>query len=132
MTVGFVNGCFDVLHIGHIKMLEYARHNCDYLIVALDSDERIKASKGDDRPYNNLQDRMYMIKSLKVVDEVKSFATNEELIDIIKQNSPDIMVVGEDWKGKDIIGSEHAKKLKYFRRIDGYSTTNILQYTSDR
>lgn len=132
MIVGFVNGCFDVLHIGHIKMLEYARHNCDYLIVALDSDERIKASKGDDRPYNNLQDRMYMINSLKVVDEVKSFATNEELIDIVKQNSPDIMVVGEDWKGKDIIGSEYAKKLKYFRRIDGYSTTNILQYTSDR
>lgn len=132
MTVGFVNGCFDVLHIGHIKMLEYARHNCDYLIVALDSDERIKTNKGNDRPYNNLQDRMYMIKSLKVVDEVKSFASDEDLIELVRQANPEIMVVGEDWKGKDIIGSEYAKRLKYFRRIDGYSTTNILQYTSNR
>ena len=89
----FVNGCFDVLHRGHIELFEYAKSLGEYLIVALDSDERVKQSKGNQRPFNCLKDRKKVVSSIGVVDWVEDFNTNEELIGLIKQNSPDVMVV---------------------------------------
>lgn len=132
MRVGFVNGCFDLLHVGHIEMLEYAKSMCDYLVVAVDTDERVRQSKGLTRPFNNVDDRQRMLIALKAVDETTHFASDEELVATVKKYSPDIMVVGSDWEGKTVIGSEHAKELKFYRKIDGYSTTKILEHSSSR
>ena len=132
MKVGFINGCFDVLHVGHVELIKFARSKCDYLLVALDTDERVAAFKGPDRPFNSLQDRMTMMRALKGVDEVRSFSTTPQLENLIKLYQPDVMIVGSDWEGKKVIGGEHAKELIYFRRIDGYSTTKILESASDR
>lgn len=127
MRVGFVNGCFDVLHVGHIRLFEYAKSMCDKLIVAIDSDDRVRSNKGPNRPYNKLMDRTLMLTSLKHIDEVKSFSTDEELVSLVRDISPDIMVVGSEYVDKKVIGAEHAKELKFFGRIDGYSTTDILE-----
>jgi len=130
--IGFVNGCFDVLHVGHIEMLKKCSDSADTLVVAIDSDLRIKKNKGIDRPFNNVQDRKKMLMSLKMVDVVFSFDTDQELENIVKCLNPDIMMVGEEYKNKKVIGSEYAKELKFFRRLDGYSTTKILQNTISR
>ena len=132
MKIGFVNGCFDILHVGHVSLLEFCKSQCDHLVVAIDSDEKVKVSKGKDRPFNNLKDRIVMLKSIRYVDEVRSFGSSEELEDLVEYIRPDIMVVGSDWKGKEVIGSKFAKQLKYFRRLDGYSTTAILENTTNR
>lgn len=132
MKIGFVNGCFDILHVGHVSLLEFCKSQCDHLVVAIDSDEKVKVSKGKDRPFNNLKDRIVMLKSIRYVDEVRSFRSSEELEDLVEYIQPDIMVVGSDWKGKEVIGSKFAKELKYFRRLDGYSTTAILENTTNR
>lgn len=127
--IGFINGCFDVLHVGHIEMLKKCSDLTETLVVAIDSDLRIKKNKGIDRPFNNVQDRKKMLMSLKMVDVVFSFDTDQELENIVKCLNPDIMMVGEEYKNKKVIGSEYAKELKFFRRLDGYSTTKILQNT---
>ena len=132
MKKGFINGCFDVLHVGHVELIRFARSHCDYLMIALDTDERVASAKGPNRPFNSLKDRETMMRALKGVDELRSFSTDEELTNLVKQCSPDVMIVGSDWEGKNIIGGEHAKKIIYFRRIDGYSTTKILENSIDR
>ena len=132
MKKGFINGCFDILHLGHIQLFRFARTKCDYLIVALDSDERVASLKGPERPYNCLEDRMAMVRALKGVDEVRSFSTASELEKLVKGIDPDIMVVGAEYENKKVVGGEYAKELVFFRRIDGYSTTNILENTVNR
>ena len=132
MKKGFINGCFDILHLGHIQLFKFARAKCDYLIVALDSDERVASLKGPERPYNCLEDRMAMVRALKGVDEVRSFSTASELENLVKGIDPDIMVVGAEYENKKVVGGEYAKELVFFRRIDGYSTTNILENTANR
>lgn len=122
----FVNGCFDVLHVGHIKLFEFCKKQSDWLIVALDSDERVSGAKGRGRPINNLADRTYFLESISYVDKILSFSTDEQLEDLIRDISPDLMVVGSDWRGKKVIGGSYAKKLMFFDRIGDYSTTNIL------
>lgn len=123
----FVNGTFDILHVGHIRMLEFAKQHGDYLLVALDTDERIKRLKGHGRPINSLDIRREMMLSLRTVDDVTHFSTNEELEDIVFQCQPDVMIVGSDYKDKPVIGSEYAKKLIFFDRIEEYSTTKTIQ-----
>ncbi len=132
LKTGFVNGCFDILHIGHIEMIEFAKLHCDHLTIGIDSDRRVKILKGDSRPINRQEDRERMLRSLRAVDDVFIFQTAHELISLIKTVSPDIMVVGSDYKNKDVIGSEYAKKLFFFERIEGYSTSKIVEYSSDR
>ena len=124
----WVNGCFDVLHRGHIELFKYAKSFGDNLVVALDTDEKIKKEKGDDRPYNSLEDRKEMLRSIKYIDGVLDFSSKERLEHLIKLVEPDIMVVGSDWKGKDIVGGQYAKKIIFFERIEKYSTTNILNH----
>ena len=128
----FVNGCFDVLHIGHIRMLNFAKDRCDRLIVGIDSDSRVKKLKGSSRPINNQHDRQEFLLSLSSVDEVYFFDNELELIDLIKSISPDIMIVGSDYRDKEVIGSEHAKQLIFFERIKGYSTSKIVESSGDR
>lgn len=132
LKTGFVNGCFDVLHIGHVRMLQFAKRECEHLIVAIDSDSRVKELKGHSRPINNESDRKEFLKSLRCVDEVKMFATDEDLINLIKSISPDIMIVGSDYQGKRVIGSEHAHQLIFFDRIEGYSTSKIVEGSGNR
>ena len=100
------------------------------MIVAIDSDSRIQLNKGEDRPYNTLMDRKKMLMSLEMIDVVFSFNSDKELINLVKCLQPDVMMVGEEYRGKNVIGSQYAKDVKYFRRIDGYSTTKILQNSS--
>jgi len=107
-------------------MLQYAKSFGEYLIVGIDSDEKVKKDKGTNRPYNNFEDRKYALKSIKYVDEVVKFDNPRQLELIIKSVSPSVMVVGSDWKGKPVVGSQYAADVKYFERISGYSTTNIL------
>ncbi len=132
MKRGFINGCFDILHIGHIELFRFAKTRCDWLTVALDADDRVASMKGPERPFNSLKDRQTMLMALMHVNEVRSFSTDSELENMIKGMNPDVMIVGSDWEGKKVIGGEHAKELLYFRRIDGYSTTKILENTADR
>jgi len=132
MKTVFVNGTFDVLHRGHLMLLKYAKSQGTKLIVAIDTDERIKEKKGDSRPINVQSERMFMLQHLDMVDLVLSFGTDKQLEDLIKKINPDVMVVGSDWKGKPVIGSQYAKTLKFFDRIDGYSSTKIIQSIADR
>jgi len=128
----FVNGTFDVLHAGHLALLNYAKSLGNYLIVGIDTDERVKEKKGSARPVNSAEDRALMLVNLKAVDEVRYFSSDEELENIVKSIKPDIMVVGSDWKNKSVIGSYYAAKLIFFDRIDEYSTTKIVQSIIDR
>tara|TARA_Y100000356_G_scaffold107240_1_gene93307 strand:- start:75 stop:464 length:390 start_codon:yes stop_codon:yes gene_type:complete len=123
----WTNGCFDILHRGHIEMFRYAKSLGDELVVGIDTDEKVMLDKGKDRPINNLQDRMYMLQSIKYIDKVISFDSTKDLENTIKWYRPNIMVIGSDWKGKDVIGSFFTDKLVFFDRIEGYSTTNIVE-----
>lgn len=128
----FVNGTFDVLHPGHLSLFQYAKSLGEYLIVAIDSDERVKEKKGPTRPINCLWDRAFMLSNLYNVDEVRTFASDKELEDLVEYYKPDIMIVGSDWKNKPVIGSQYAKELKFFDRIDEYSSTKTIQSIIDR
>jgi len=132
MKTVFINGTFDVLHRGHLMLFNYAKSLGNYLIVSIDTDERVKEKKGLTRPINPLQDRIFMLENLKPIDEVRSFGTDLELENLVEYYNPDIMIVGSDWKGKPVIGSQHAKELKFFDRIDEYSSTKIIQSITNR
>ena len=122
----WTNGCFDVLHRGHIELFRYAKSLGDELIVGIDTDEKVRLDKGKDRPINNLQDRMFMLQSIKYIDKVVSFNSTEDLTNTIKWYKPDIMVIGSDWRGKEVIGEMFANKLVFFDRVGDYSTSQIL------
>lgn len=130
--VVFINGCFDILHKGHIEMFKYAKSLGNKLVVAIDSDSRVKELKGNSRPINKQSDRMYMLSSIKYVDEVRVFYTENELEQIVQKVSPDIMIVGSDYENKKVVGSQYAKELKFFNRIEGYATTNIIKSIANR
>ena len=127
MKIIFVNGCFDVLHPGHIQLFEYARSLGDYVIVAIDSDERVTEMKGPDRPIFCQEDRAITLEAIRYIDIVHIFNSKEELEDLIKTINPDIMVVGSDWKGKEVVGEQYAKTVRFFDRVGEYSTTRTIQ-----
>ena len=123
----WTNGCFDILHIGHIELFKYAKQQGTKLYVGIDSDEKVKQDKGISRPFNTLSDRIQFLRAIRYVDKVIPFNSTEHLEETIKNISPDIMVIGSDWRGKVVIGEQYAGKLKFFDRILGYSTTTILE-----
>lgn len=123
----FVNGTFDVLHPGHIALLTHASNSGDYLLVAIDSDRRVKEKKGLQRPINNEDIRAKILFHVKGVDEVVIFDTDEDLKTAIKNYEPDIMIVGSDYEGKNVIGSEYARELQFFKRDERYSSTKIIE-----
>lgn len=128
----FVNGSFDLLHPGHIRLLNTARSFGDYLLVAIDSDRRIAEKKGPSRPVNDQFTRKVLMSNIKAVDEVQVFDSDEELRNIIQHYEPDVMMVGSDWRNQPVTGSEYAKRLEFFERQDDYSTTRTLQSYLDR
>lgn len=123
----FVNGTFDIIHPGHLELLYYAKSLGGYLLVALDADERVKRLKGSDRPINDLKTRKLIMSSLKPVDHVVSFATDDELINTIRSYEPDIMILGSDYRNKAVIGSKYAKRVEFFDRIEQYSSTKVIE-----
>ena len=128
----FVNGTFDVLHPGHVQLLNYAKSFGDTLTVGIDSDRRVAEKKGPSRPIYNIKDRSFMLQNLKSVDYVVVFDSDEELEHCLKTIRPDITVVGSDWKGKSVIGSMYSAELKFFDRIEEYATTKTIQSIIDR
>jgi len=126
----WTNGCFDVLHRGHLELFKFCKQIAGRdgeFIVGIDTDEKVKLDKGDSRPINNAKDRKFTLESIKYIEEVIIFNTTEDLEEVISLIQPDIMVIGSDWKGKTVVGEQHAKKLIFFDRIGDYSTTNILK-----
>ncbi len=123
----WVNGTFDVLHVGHVSLLQFASL-FGKVRVGIDTVRRVKELKGDDRPVNNWNDRCLMLKELRSVKEVVGFDSDEELEKQIKTFKPDYCVIGSDYKDKKVIGSQYCKKLVFFDKIDGYSTTKILSH----
>jgi D-beta-D-heptose 7-phosphate kinase/D-beta-D-heptose 1-phosphate adenosyltransferase len=127
----WTNGCFDILHRGHLEMFKYAKSLGDKLIVGIDSDDKVKKDKGPTRPINRQADRKFMLEGIRYIDKVVIFSSPEELRFNIKLNQPDIMIVGSDWQGKEVIGQEYCKELRFFDRIEGYSTTSVLEKKND-
>jgi len=121
-----VNGAFDILHTGHIDLLNFAKNLGDYLLVAIDTDERIREHKGNERPVNSIKTREKILINLKSVDEVVAFGSDEELIAIFKEHNPDIRIIGSDWKNKTIVGKEYCKQIIFFERENDESTTKTL------
>lgn len=126
MRVVWTNGCFDILHRGHIELFKYARSLGDRLVVGIDTDERVKASKGESRPFNNVEDRVAMLQAIKHIDEVVVFGSDNELDTKVLLSNAEIMVVGSDYRNKNVIGSRHVKDVLFFDKVGGHSTTKIL------
>ena len=103
--VGFTCSAFDLLHPGHILMLKDCKNVCDYLIVGLQSDPTINR-KSKNKPIQSLEERKIMIESVKYVDEVKVYNTEDDLVNLLKEIKPNIRIIGSDWKGKNITGGE--------------------------
>ena len=127
MDIIWSNGCYDILHRGHLELLKYARSLGDKLVVGIDSDKKVRKSKGEGRPVNNQDDRKFFLESLIYVDEVVIFNTAEELEGRIESMRPKFIVIGSDYKDRKVVGGEHDRSgVKFFERIGEYSTTNIL------
>jgi len=126
----FTNGCFDILHRGHIEYLQQAKLLGDYLVIGLNSDFSVKRIKGDSRPVNREEDRAFVIDSLKVVDAVVIFSEDTPY-NLIKAVIPDFLVKGGDWKENDIVGSDIVKeaggKVISLKYVDDYSTTGTIK-----
>ena len=120
------NGTFDILHPGHIELFKVGASLGKKLIVATDTDEKIRKDKGAFKPVNNLCDRISMLQAIKYIDEVLYFNDRKELEGLIKLYMPDILLLGDDWKGGDVVGKEYAREVRFLPRLN-YSTTDIIR-----
>jgi D-beta-D-heptose 7-phosphate kinase/D-beta-D-heptose 1-phosphate adenosyltransferase len=127
----FTNGCFDILHLGHVKYLEKAKSFGDTLIVGLNSDNSVRRLKGESRPIKDEYDRAYILASLEVVDYVVLF-DEDTPYNLIKAIKPDILVKGGDYQNKSIVGSDIAKEVRLVEFVDGKSTTTIINKILNR
>ena len=123
----WTNGCYDILHVGHIALFKYAKSLGDKLVVGIDSDKRVKELKGNGRPFNNEKDRKEMLESIRFVDEVVIFSTKEEMCDFLIKKNITTIVVGDDYKHKPVTGSDIIEDIVFFKKIGNYSTTNYLK-----
>ena len=134
-TTVFTNGCFDLLHIGHIELLRYAKSLGDYLVVGINSDSSVKKLKVPTRPINNQQNRKIILESIKFVDEVIIFEDITPL-NLIKEIQPNTIVKGGDYKKEDVVGYEFEKlgllEVKIFNYVANNSTTEIIKRISNR
>lgn len=126
----FTNGCFDLLHIGHVTYLEEAKKLGDVLIVGINTDDSVKKLKGPTRPIQNENDRCEILAALKSVDHTVLFG-EETPLDLIKNIKPDVLVKGGDWKIEQIVGSDfvmsYGGMVKSLNFVNGKSTTSIIE-----
>ena len=122
----FTNGCFDILHIGHVRYLETAKSYGDILILGLNSDRSVTSIKGKGRPINIQLDRAYILAALEAVDYVVVF-DEDTPYDLIKAVKPDVLVKGSDYEGKKVVGQDIADELKLVQFVDGKSTTKTIE-----
>lgn len=120
----FTNGCFDIIHSGHVQLLEFCKNIGGKVIVGLNSDTSVKMNKGDSRPINNQEDRKKVLESIRYVDQVIVFEDMTPL-KLIEQIKPDIIVKGSDYSEEQVVGNRIAKVI-LFSYINGKSTTNII------
>lgn len=121
----FTNGCFDIIHRGHVDYLIKAKALGDTLILGLNSDSSVKRLKGETRPINNEYDRAFILSALEAIDYITIF-TDDTPLELIKIIKPDVLVKGGDYKANEVVGREHAKSVEIIKFIDGYSTTNTI------
>jgi len=131
MKTIWTNGCFDILHRGHIELFKFCKSQGDRLVVGIDSDKRVKENKGPGRPFNAEEDRFFFLEAIKYIDKVVIFSSDEELARRLVENNVDTMIVGSDWEGKRVVGQEKVNKVLFFDRIGTHSTTNILEVKND-
>ncbi len=125
-TIAFTNGCFDLMHLGHVTYLQKAKKGDRVLVVGLNSDRSTRRIKGPSRPVINQRSRAAVLAALESVDFVVIF--NEDTPEkIIKAVGPDILIKGADWKGKKVVGADIAKKVELIPYIKGFSTTQIIK-----
>ncbi len=128
--IAFTNGCFDILHVGHVRYLREAKKTADVLVLALNSDSSVRLIKGEKRPLMNEKERAEILSALEFVDFITIFTelTPLELIDCLK---PDILIKGGDWPEEKVVGREEVKKwggrVAIIPEIEGKSTTNIVE-----
>lgn len=128
----WVNGTFDIVHLGHVQLLKKAAELGDFLIVGLDGDKRVSELKGKERPINNLVSRITLLESIKYVDRVVAFDSDDQLETLIKTMRPAVMVIGEEYRDKRIIGSEYVGEIVYFPKMEGFSSTHIINKLYDK
>jgi len=125
----FTNGCFDILHRGHVAYLTFARNQGDALVVAVNTDASVKMNKGDERPINNEEDRAFVLASLRAVDFVVLFGDKEPK-DIIARILPQVLVKGKDWahyvSGRDVVEA-NGGEVVLADMVEGRSTTNVIE-----
>jgi D-beta-D-heptose 7-phosphate kinase/D-beta-D-heptose 1-phosphate adenosyltransferase len=128
--IAFTNGCFDILHAGHVSYLRFARSKGERLIVGVNDDASVRRLKGPDRPVNGVADRMAVLAALEMVDAVVAFGEDTPK-EIVEEITPDALVKGEDWREKGVVGREwverHGGQVHLAPLLDGRSTTSILE-----
>lgn len=133
-TIAFTNGCFDILHYGHVTYLEKAKNKDRVLILGLNSDASIRRLKGPARPVNPQKARAAVVAALESVDFVTIFSEDTPL-KLIQALLPDVLIKGADWKGKGIVGAEEVKanggKVEFIKFVDHFSTTGIIRAIKD-
>lgn len=131
----FTNGCFDILHRGHVTYLAEARKLGDLLVVGLNSDASVKRLKGPERPINNENDRQFVLSQLRSVDHVEIF-TEDTPLNLILTVKPSVLVKGGDWKIEQIVGGKEVQswggEVFSLNFVDGYSTTNLIEKIQDQ
>jgi rfaE bifunctional protein nucleotidyltransferase chain/domain len=127
----WTNGCYDIVHVGHICLFEKCQElatACNgKFVIGIDSDKRVKKMKGNSRPFNTENDRARVLLNIKGVDSVRIYDSDEELENLIKTFSPEVMVLGDEYKNSLVIGASHAKSIIYFPKLSDYSTSKILK-----
>ena len=134
LKIGFANGCFDLLHPGHIFLIKESKKICDYLIIGLNSDSSVKQLKGDARPIDPENLRIEKLSKLYEVDAIILFSEDTP-IKLLSKIKPDFLIKGDDYKGKKVAGSDiviqNGGELKLLKYLDGHSTTNLILNNSN-
>lgn len=131
MTIGFTCGAFDLLHAGHVLMLNEARDQCDYLIVGLHTDPTIDRPDTKNKPVQSVFERYVQLKALKVVDEVVPYDTEKDLLTLLDTFKIDVRIIGEDYKDKDFTGKELSIPVHYNNRKHSFSTSELRKRVKD-